>query len=72
MAMEDISKRAELIAEHSWKDLKEMIDNRTREPQPQIYSVKTVAVPDLPEVVFTMVPHTQHFVPSEARKNIMV
>ena len=61
MALEDISKRAELIAGHSWRDLKEMIDNRTYEPQPQIYSVKTVSVPDPPEVVFTMVPRTQHF-----------
>ena len=69
--MEDISKRAELIAGHSWRELKEMLDNRTHEPQPQIYSVKTVAVPDPPEVVFTMVLRTQHFVPSEARRNIM-
>ena len=71
MAMEDIAKRAELIAGHPWRELKEMIDNRTHEPQPQIYSVKTVAVPDPPDVVFTTMPRTQHFVPSEVRKNIM-
>ena len=29
-------------------------------------------VPDPPEVVFTMVPRTQHFVPTEVRKSIMM
>ena len=53
-----------MIAGHPWRELKEMIDNRTYEPQPQIYSVKTVAVSDPPDVVFTIVPRTQRFVPS--------
>ena len=67
----DVSKRAELIAGHSWRELKEMLESYPHEPHPQIYSVKTVEVPKPPEVVFTMVPRTQYFVPTEARKNIM-
>ena len=47
-----------------------MLDNHAREPHPQIYSVKSVDIPELPGVVFTTVPRTQHFVPSEVRKNI--
>ena len=71
LAMEDVSKGAELKSGHSWRELKEMLENYTPEPHPQIYSVKTVEVPDPPEVVFTMVPRTQHFVPTEVRKSIM-
>ena len=71
LAMEDVSKRAELKAGHSWRELKEMLENYTQEPHPQIYSVKTVEVPNPPEVVFTMVPRTQHVVPTEVRKSIM-
>ena len=71
ITMEDISKRAELKAGHSWRELKEMLEHYAQEPHPQIYSVKTVEVPNPPEVVFTMVPRTQHFVPTEARKSIM-
>ena len=40
MATEDIARKATLISGHTWDELKEMIDNRTYEPQPQIYSVK--------------------------------
>ena len=71
LAMEDVSKRAELLAGHSWRELKEMLENYTHETHPQIHSVKTVEVPKPPEVVFTMVPRTQHFVPTEVRKSIM-
>ena len=71
LAMEDVSKRAELITGHPWRELNEMLENCTHEPNPQIYSVKTVEVPKPPEVVFTMVPRTQHFVPTEVRRNIM-
>ena len=71
LAMEDISKRAELIKGHSWKELKEMFENHRQEPHPQVYSVKAVKVADPPEVVFTTVPRTQHFVPREVRKRIM-
>ena len=46
MAMEDIAKKAKLITGHTWRELTEMIDNRAYEPQPQIYSVKTVAIPE--------------------------
>ena len=56
---------------HSWRELKEMLKNYAQEPHPQIYSVKTVKVPDPLEVVFTTVPRTQHFVPAEVRKSIM-
>ena len=69
--MEDISKRAELIKGHSWRELKEMFENHRQVPHPQIYSVKSVEVAKPPEVVFTTVPRTQHFVPSEVRKSIM-
>ena len=71
LAMEDVSKRAELKKGHSWKELKEMLENYTQEPHPQVYSVKTVEVPNPPEVVFTTVPRTQYFAPAEARKSIM-
>ena len=33
-------------------------------------STQSVDIPELPDVVFTTVPRTQHFVPSEVRKNI--
>ena len=71
MAMKDIAKKATLLSGHTSDELKEMIDNQTYEPQPQIYSVKTVAVPEPPNVVFTTVPPTQHFSPKEVRKNII-
>ena len=53
MAMEDIARKATLLSGHTWDELKEMIDNRTYEPQPQIYSFKTVAIPEPPNVVYT-------------------
>ena len=71
LAMEHMSRRAQLIKGHSWGELKEMIENHAREPHPQIYSVKSVEIPEPPDVVFTTVPRTQHFVPSEVRKSIM-
>ena len=71
LAMEDISRRAELIKGHSWRELKEMFENHMQEPHPQIYSVKSVEVTKPPEVVFTTVPRTQHFVPAEVCKSIM-
>ena len=71
LAMEDVSKRAELKKGHSWRELKEVLENYTHESHPQIYSVKTVEVPNPPDVVFTMVPRTQHFNPAEVRRNIM-
>ena len=60
MAMKDIAKKASLISGHTCDNLKEMIDSRTKEPQPQIYSVKTVAIPEPPNVVFTTTPHTHY------------
>ena len=65
MAMKDIAKKAKLISGHRWDELKEMLDNRTYEPQPQIYSVKTVEVPEAPSVVFTTTPRTHYFVPTD-------
>ena len=71
MAMQDIAEKATLISGHTWDELKEMIDNQIYEPQPQIYSVKTVAVPEPSNVVFTTVSPTHHFSPKEVRKNII-
>ena len=45
-AMEDTAGKAKLISGHKWSELKDMLDNRNYEPQPQVYSVKTVAVPE--------------------------
>ena len=71
LAMEHISKRATLKRGHTWQDLRQMIDECPHEPNPQIYSVKTVEVPKPPEVVFTAVPRTRHFAPNKMRKNVM-
>ena len=71
LAMEHMTRRAQLIKGHSWGELKEILDNLAREPHPQIYSVKSVEVPEPPDVVFTAVPRTQHYVPSEVRKSIV-
>ena len=71
MAMEHMSRRAQLIKGHSWGELKAMLENHAREPHPQIYAVKSVEIPEPPDVVFTTVPRTQHYIPSEARKGIM-
>ena len=48
-----------------------MLDNRTHEPQPQIYSVKAVDVPETPKVLISAVPRTHHFIPWEVRKKII-
>ena len=48
-----------------------MIDNRTYEPQPQVYSIKTVAVPETPKVLLSATPRTQHFIPNNVRKQIV-
>ena len=71
MAMKDIADKATLLSGHAWDELKEMIDNQTYEPQPQVHSVKTVAVPEPPNVVFTTVPHTHYCSPKDVRKNII-
>ena len=71
MAMEDIARKAKLVSGHKWHELKEMIDNQTYEPQPQIYSVKTVAVSEAPSVVFTTTPRTHYFSPGDVRKKII-
>ena len=71
LAMEHMSRRAQLIKGHSWKELKEMLDSNAREPYPQVYSVKSVEVPEPPQVVFTAVPRTQHFKPADVRKSIV-
>ena len=71
LAMEHLAKRAELVQGHSWEELKDMLEKLAREPHPQVYSIKSVEVPEPPSVVFTAVPRTQHFVPSEVRDVIM-
>ena len=70
-AMEDIAKHAVLVSGHSWRELRNMLDNRTHEPQPQIYSVKAVDVPETPKVLLSAVPRTHHFLPGEVRKKII-
>ena len=60
-----------MLSGHTLDELQEMLDTMTYEPQPQIYSVKTVAVPEPSNVVFTTVPHTQHFKPNDVRKEII-
>ena len=70
-AMADIADKATLLSGHTWDELKEMIDNQSYEPQPQIYSVKTVAIPEPPNVVFTTTPNTHDFRPSDVRKKII-
>ena len=71
LAMDHMSRRAQLIKGHSWGELKKMLDSNACEQHPQVYSVKSVDIPELPDVVFTRVPRTQHFAPSEVRKSIM-
>ena len=70
-AMEDIAGKAKLISGHRWSELKTMMDNRTYEPQPQVYSVKTVAVPETPKVLLSATPRTHHFIPNNVRKKIV-
>ena len=70
-AMEDIAGKAKLISGHKWSELKNMLDNRNYEPQPQVYSVKTVAVPETLKVVLSETPRTQHFIPTNVRKRIV-
>ena len=71
LAMKDVVRKAKLISGHTLDELQEMLDTMTYEPQPQIYSVKTVAVPKPSKVVFTAVPHTLHFQPNDVRREII-
>ena len=71
LAMEHMSRKAQLIKGHSWGELKEMHESNAREPYPQVYAVKSVEIPEPPQVVFTAVPRTQHFKPSDVRKSII-
>ena len=52
-------------------DLQDMLATMAREPQPQIYSIKTIAIPEPSKVVFTTVPPAGPFKPSEVRKEII-
>ena len=71
LGMHDIARKAKRISGHTLDDLQEMLDTMAREPQPQIYPVKTIAVPEPSNVVFTAVPHTMHFKPSDVRREII-
>ena len=51
LAMKDVARKAKLISGHTLDQLQEMLDTMANEPQPQIYSVKTVAVPEPSKVV---------------------
>ena len=69
-AMQGIAQKATLISGHTWTELKNMLDNGIYEPQPQIYSVKTVAVLEVPKVLLSATPRTHHFNPTEVRRRI--
>ena len=69
-AMEDIARKAKLISGHKWSELRNMLDNRSYEPQPQAYAVKTVAIAETPKVVLSETPRTHHFVPTDGRRKI--
>ena len=71
LAMKDVARKAKLISGHTLDDLQEMLDAMAHEPQPRIYSVKTVAVPEPLKVVFTAVPHTLHFKPTDVKREII-
>ena len=66
-AMED---KAELSSGHTWRELRNMLDNRRYGPQPQVYAVKTVAILETPKVVLTDAPRTHHFISTDVRKKI--
>ena len=65
LGMQDIARKATRISGHTMDDLQEMLDTMAREPQPQIYSVKTIAVPEPSKVVFTYHSDTQHALQTE-------
>ena len=69
--MHDNARKATRISGHTLNDLQAMLDTMAREPQPQIYAVKTIAVPEPTKVVFTAVSPTMHFKPSGVRKEII-
>ena len=70
-AMKDTAGKAKLVSGHECSELKDMIDNRTHEPQPQVYAVKTIAVSETPQVLLSETPRTQHFMPTTVRKRIV-
>ena len=69
--MLDLSTHANLVAGHSWMELRDTTDAQVQESQPQIYSVKAVTVPEAPMVVFNQVASTKHFQPWKARRDIV-
>ena len=71
LAMTNVARNAKRISGHTIDELQEMLDTMAHEPQPQIYSVKTVAVPEPSKVVFTTMPHTLHFKPNDVRREII-
>ena len=46
LGMHDIAKKATRISVHTMDDLQHMLATVAREPQPQIYSIKTIATPE--------------------------
>ena len=68
--MEDIATKAKLVSGHKWSQLKNMLDNQNYEPQPQVYAVKTVSVPDTPRVVLSETPRTQHFISTNVSRQL--
>ena len=58
LAMCDIARNATLVSGHPWQELQVILDDQAHEPQPQIYSMKAVTVPEAPLVVFSQVATT--------------
>ena len=51
--------------------IEDMLDNQAHEPQPQIYSVKAVKVPEAPMVLISLAARTKHFEPWKIRAKII-
>ena len=68
--MKDFAEKANLVSGYKGSELKDMIDNRTHEPQPQIYSVKAIAVPETPDVLLSSTPRAHYFIPNDVRNQI--
>ena len=50
--MHDIARKTTRISGHTMDDLQDMLATMAREPQPQIYSIKTIAIPEPSKVFF--------------------
>ena len=65
------AKHATLVSGHPWQELREMLDNQAHEPEPQMYSVKAVAVPETPMVMISLVARTKYIEPWKIRAKVI-